>query len=79
MPGRDVFSDAPALVYNMLYDWKTEYGTYIASTNSFTPVSEDSQIPEGYVEQIKAIVRNRIRYSSSVLNVDYYEFLFGED
>jgi len=79
MPGRDVFSDAPALVYNMLYDWKTEYGTYIASTNSFTPVSEDIQIPEGYVEQIKAIVRNRIRYSSSVLNVDYYEFLFGED
>lgn len=79
MPGRDVFSDAPALVYNMLYDWKTEYGTYISSTNTFTPVSEDIQIPEGYVEQIKAIVRNRIRYSSSVLNVDYYEFLFGED
>ena len=79
MPGRDVFSDAPALVYNMLYDWKTEYGTYIASTNTFTPVSEDLVIPEGYVEQIKAIVRNRIRFSSGVLNVDYMEFLFGTE
>ena len=79
MPGRDVFSDAPALVYNMLYDWKTEYGTYLASTNTFTPVSEDLVIPEGYVEQIKAIVRNRIRYSSSVLSVDYFKFLFEKD
>ena len=79
MPGRDVFSDAPALVYNYSYDWKTEYGTYISSTNTFTPVSDDLVIPEGYVEQIKAIVRNRIRYSSSVLNVDYMEFLFGEN
>ena len=79
MPGRDVFSDAPALVYNYSYDWKTEYGTYISSTNTFTPISEDLVIPEGYVDQIKAIVRNRIRYSASVLNVDYMEFLFGED
>ena len=79
MPGRDVFSDAPALVYNLNYDWKTEYGTYLASTNTFTPVSEDLVIPEGYVEQIKAIVRNRIRYSSSVLSVDYFKFLFEKD
>lgn len=79
MPGRDVFSDAPALVYNMLYDWKTEYGTYIASTNTFTPVSEDIVVPEGYVEQIKTIVRNRIRYSASVLSVNYMKFLFGKN
>ena len=77
MAGRDALSDAPALVYNMLYDWKTEYGTYIASTNTFTPASKDLKIPDGYVEQIKAIVRNRIRYSSAVLEVNYMEFLFG--
>jgi lipoteichoic acid synthase len=79
MAGRDVFSDAPALVYNMLYDWKTEYGTYISSTNTFTPVSADLVIPEGYVEQVKAMVRNRIRFSSAVLEVNYMEFLFGQD
>lgn len=79
MPGRDVFSDAPALVYNLNYDWKTEYGTYLSSTNTFTPVSPDLQIPEGYVEQIKTIVRNRIRYSAAVLNVDYWGMLFDKD
>ena len=79
MAGRDVFSDAPALVYTMNYDWKTEYGTYLSATHTFTPASEDLLIPEGYVEQIKAIVRNRIRFSSSVLNEDYWDYLFGED
>ena len=78
MPGRDVFSNTPALVYNVLYDWKTEYGTYLASTNTFTPVSDDIVLPEGYVEQIKAIVRNRIRYSAAVLNTDYMGRLFGQ-
>ena len=77
MAGRDVFSDAPALVYNYNYDWKTEYGTYLSADNSFTPVSEDITIPEGYVEQIKTIVRNRIRYSSAVLKTDYFDLLFG--
>ena len=76
MPGRDVFSDAPALVYNYNYDWKTEYGTYLSSSNTFTPASEDILIPDGYVEQIKAIVRNRIRYSAAVLDTDYYNLLF---
>ena len=78
MAGRDVFGDTPALVYNMSYDWKTEFGTYISSTNTFTPASEDLVIPEGYVEQIKAIVRNRIRYSTAVLNYDYFGMLFGK-
>ena len=76
MPGRDVFSDAPALVYNYNYDWKTEYGTYLSSSNTFTPASEDMVIPDGYVEQIKATVRNRIRYSAAVLDTDYYNLLF---
>ncbi|MCQ2406892.1 MAG: sulfatase-like hydrolase/transferase, partial [Oscillospiraceae bacterium] len=31
-PGRDVFSDAEALVFNSGYDWKTDLGTYTSST-----------------------------------------------
>lgn len=77
MVGRDVFSDAPVLVFNMLYDWKTEYGTYISATETFTPVDDALQIPEGYVEAIKAIVRNKMRYCQGVLNTDYFRYLFG--
>jgi glycosyltransferase involved in cell wall biosynthesis len=75
-PGRDVFSDAPVLVFNMSYDWKTEYGTYIASKNKFYPVSDDLVIPDSYVSAIKQIVKNKVRYCELVLDSDYFRSLF---
>jgi lipoteichoic acid synthase len=77
MPGRDVFSDAPALVFNTNYDWKTEYGTYFATSGRFVPSVDPAQIPENYVETIKAVVRNKITYCSGVLDADYFRHLFG--
>jgi len=77
-PGRDVFSDAPVLVFNMSYDWKTEYGTYIASKNKFYPISDDLVIPEGYVSAIKQIVKNKVRYCELVLDSDYFRSLFPD-
>ena len=78
LPGRDVFSDAEALVFNMNYDWKTEYGVYIASTGVFTPADEGREIPEGYVSRIRTLVRNKIHYCESVLETDYYAHVFGK-
>ncbi len=75
-PGRDVFSDAPVLVFNMNYDWKTEYGTFINSKNKFYPVSEDIQIPDGYVSAIKQIVKSKVQYCKLVLETDYFRSLF---
>ncbi len=74
--GRDVFSDTPALVFNNNYDWKTQYGTYIRG--KFTPASEDMEVPEEYVDAISAIVRNKIRYSTGVLDNDYFGYLYEE-
>ena len=74
--GRDVFSDAEALVFNHNYDWKTELGTYTQSKGEFVPVSEYVEIPEGYVDRIKSIVRNKIRYCALMADNDYYEYLF---
>lgn len=76
MPGRDVFSDAPVLVFNSGYDWKTEYGTYIAATNTFYPASEDLVIPDDYISATKKIVRNKVRYCELVLDTDYFRSLF---
>ena len=73
-----MFSDAEALVFNMNYDWKTEYGTYIASTGTFTPANEGVEIPEGYIARIRAMVRNKIHYCEGVLNTDYYAHVFGK-
>lgn len=75
-PGRDVFSDAQPLVFNLNYDWKTDLGTYYAGRGEFVPSDENAIIPEGYVENMKTIVRNKIRYCTLALNTDYYRYLF---
>ena len=76
MPGRDVFSDAEAIVFNMNYNWKTDLGTFYGG--KFTPADENTDIPDGYVNRIKTIVRNKIRYCSGALDSDYFREHFGE-
>ena len=76
--GRDVFSDATPLVFNLNYDWKTEYGTYYSSKNNFIPADPNITLPEGYVDAVKTVVRNKIRFCKSVLNTDYFGYLFDE-
>ena len=76
--GRDVFSDAGALVFWMDHSWKTEYGYYNASRGEFTS-NEDIEVPEDYIETVKAIVKNKLNYSTSVLINDYFNVLFNKD
>lgn len=77
MPGRDVFSDAQPLVFNAAYEWKTELGTYYATTGKFVPADDTVEIPEGYVEYMHTVVKNKINYCSLVLATDYFRHLFG--
>lgn len=77
-PGRDALSTTDALVFTRAYDWKTDYGTYYASTGTFVPTDPDLTLPEGYVEAVSAIVRNKIRYCEGALNTDYFRYLFEE-
>ena len=74
--GRDVFSDAPALVFNSNYDWKTEYGTYYSKSGKFVQTNPDVVLPDNYVSSIKAVVRNKMNYSKGVLDNDYFAYLF---
>ena len=79
LPGRDVLSDTEALVYNLAYDWKTDYGTYISGSGQFIPTDPDWVPPEDYITTVSAIVRNKVNYSSGVLEYDYFRYLFGEE
>lgn len=76
LPGRDVLSDTPALVFTLAYDWKTDFGTYYAATGRFVPTDPNLILPEDYIDTISAIVRNKIRYCSGVLDHDYFRYLF---
>ncbi len=75
MPGRDVFSEASALVFDLGYNWKTEYGTYLSGT--FTPADDSIELPDGYVAAVSAVVRNKLQYCRGVLDTDYFRYLFG--
>lgn len=78
MVGRDVFSDAMPLMFNIFYDWKTEYGSYHAGSKTFYPADESIEIPEGYVESVKTLVRNKIKFAQGVLDTNYFGYLFGK-
>lgn len=76
LPGRDVFSDASPLVFNLNYDWKTDLGTYTGSNGSFTP-ADGATIPDGYVDTINTIVSNKITYCKGYFSVDFFGHIFG--
>lgn len=77
LPGRDVFSDAPALVFTSGYNWITEYGYYYAGSGEFTQTRTDVTLPEGYVQSVTATVRNKVSYCDMALDNDYFRYLFG--
>ncbi len=80
LPGRDVFSDTPALVFNTTADWKTSLGIYINETETFLPAEgvflED--LPKDYVDDLCRDVQNRIEYSRFCTFHDYLGYLFEE-
>ncbi len=78
LPGRDVFSDAEALVFNLDYAWKTDLGAYSASSQTFWP-KDGVEVPEGYVDRINSIVANKITYCKGYYSVDYFAHIFGEN
>lgn len=78
LPGRDVFSDAEPLVVWNNRSWVTDKGKYYARTKEFFPAPGFEYNAE-YIEAINNSVSNKIRFSYSVVNNDYYGALFGPD
>ena len=72
--GRDVLSDQEPIIFWHDYSWKTDKGTYDRKTNTFTPV-EGVTVEDGYVDRISAIVANRITYSRSVTDKNFFGHL----
>ena len=76
MVGRDVLSDAQPLIFNLGYEWKTDLGTYTGGR--FTPVSDEVEIPDGYVESIQSMVKNKINYCKKCVSTDYFSHVFPD-
>ncbi|MCD7748790.1 MAG: LTA synthase family protein [Oscillospiraceae bacterium] len=74
--GRDVFSDAEALVVWNNYSWATVAGKYDSFSATFYP-NDGYTVDDDYIARIKQIVSNKISFSESVIDKDYYRYLFG--
>lgn len=74
MCGRDVFSEQQAVAFWIDYSWKTEKGSYNASTGVFTP-AEGVEVEEGYVEYMNSYVRNKFTFSKGVYGHDYFNYV----
>ncbi|MCQ2521334.1 MAG: LTA synthase family protein [Lachnospiraceae bacterium] len=74
LPGRDIFSDQEAIVFFTNYHWKTDLGTF---AGSFVP-NEGVEVPDGYVDRIKAIVKDKVTFCKGALWYDYYRHVFGQ-
>lgn len=72
--GRDVFSGKEPLVFWMDYSWKTDKGRYDAQRGEFTP-AEGVTVEDGYVDRISSQVANKITYSRSVLETDFFNYV----
>ncbi len=76
--GRDVLSDAEAIVIWPDYNWKTDLGYYDFTRKVFTPTNSGSIPDKEYINRINNIVKNRIAYSKAVINYDYFGIVFKE-
>lgn len=77
LAGRDVFSDALPLVLWPNGSWVTDLGAYSVEQHAFTPRT-GPEIPDGYVESVSAIVRNKIYYSQTAISSGYFRYLANQ-
>lgn len=70
--GKDILSTEDSLIIFSDRSFITDKGRYNAITKKFTPV-EGAEIPEGYVEDINAIIYQKYQMSKLILETNYYE------
>lgn len=75
--GRDVFSKTEALALWNDYSWATDKGKYDSETQTFFPKTGEN-IDQAYIDNINAIVSNKISFSKKVLDENYYDVLFSK-
>ncbi len=75
--GRDILSTTEPLALWPDYSWKTDKASYDAETGAFL-VKDGVELPEGYKERIDSLVANKITFSRSVIDWNYYNYLSKE-
>ena len=76
LAGRDIFSTTPGLVIFKDRSWLTDKATYNAKTKEAKSLTGE-ELSENYIKSINREVSNRFKYSTLILDNDYYKKIFG--
>lgn len=76
LSGTDVFSDGTHMAVLADRSFLTEHVHFDANKGKATYLTEQSQLPENYVEQMNQLVATRYSLASDILNTAYYNYLF---
>ena len=78
LPGRDVFSNSTAMVWDSYGNWMTEYGYYLAEKETFYLSDENQKVTQRYIETMDTIVWNKIYYCKAVMDTRLMDILANE-
>ena len=72
--GSDILSDSPALVIFCDKSFITDYCMYNAN-NGKTYMLKDVELPDKYISNVMAVVKNKFNISKSILVNNYYKYI----
>lgn len=78
LAGTDVFSDGTHVAVLIDKSFLTDKAWFHANTGEIRYLTEDAQLPEGYIENMNRMIATRFSVSSDILNQAYYNFVFGK-
>lgn len=78
LAGTDVFSDGTHVAVLVDKSFLTDKVWFNASTGEIRYQVPESEIPEGYVENMNQLIATRFSISADILNTAYYNFVFDK-
>lgn len=78
LAGTDVFSDGTHAAVLIDKSFLTDKVWFNANTGETRYLVDESEVPEGYVENMHRLINTRFSISSDILNAGYYNFLFDK-
>ncbi len=79
LAGTDVFSDSTHVAVLADKSWLTDKVWFNANTGEVRYLTEESGLPEGYIETMNRRIATRYSISADILNTAYYNFVFGKE
>ena len=79
LAGTDVFSDGTHAAVLIDKSFLTDKVWFDANTGEIRYLVDESEIPEGYIENMHRYINTRFTISSDILSTGYYNFAFGKE